>query len=231
MSSQPHFGLIIIIIWVVLPLTWVSAFGTFIKGETQQKSNRFFRFDEQSNSWVLVDLPYDLVTCVNGNCKVVGSIREAPESRAGVRNHAKEKTQGVQKKDSCRKVLPLRKRVSLTKMSETSIWITAESGSIYERFWNGVQWVIAPHDLPSSAPAVSVFKVNQTILALSEAGFLYQVAKQRKHNKTPSNQPTMTTPPEKRICDSETMDAENLRFKVNSTKETQIEDQETTNEA
>lgn len=80
------------------------------------------------------------------------------------------------KKDSCRKVLPLRKRVSLTKMSETSIWITAESGSIYERFWNGVQWVIAPHDLPSSAgPAVSVFKVNQTILALSEAGFLYQM--------------------------------------------------------
>lgn len=73
-------------------------------------------------------------------------------------------------------MVTLRKRVSLTKMSETSIWITAESGSIYERFWNGVQWVIAPHDLPSSAgPAVSVFKVNQTILALSEAGFLYQV--------------------------------------------------------
>ena len=178
MSSQPHLALIniIIIIWVVLPLNWVSAVGSVIRGEIPQKSNRFFRFDEQSNSWVLVDLPYDLVTCVNGNCKVVGSIRRAPESTAGVRNDAKEQTQGVQKKDSCRKLLPLRKRVSLTKMSETSIWITAESGSIYERFWNGVQWVTAPHDLPSSAgPAVSVFTVNQTILALSEAGFLYQV--------------------------------------------------------
>ena len=73
-------------------------------------------------------------------------------------------------------VLPLRKRISLTKMSETSIWVTGESGSIYERFWNGVQWVVAPHDLPVFAGhATSVFIVNQTILALSEEGILYQV--------------------------------------------------------
>ncbi|OMO54503.1 hypothetical protein COLO4_36457 [Corchorus olitorius] len=73
-------------------------------------------------------------------------------------------------------VLPLRKRVSLTKMSDTSIWVTGESGSIYERFWNGVQWVIAPHDLQVSAGyAVSVLIVNQTILAISEEGNLYQM--------------------------------------------------------
>ncbi|KAJ4972645.1 hypothetical protein NE237_005819 [Protea cynaroides] len=72
-------------------------------------------------------------------------------------------------------LLPVR-RTSLTKMSETSIWVTGESGSIYERIWNGVQWVIAHHDFPTSAgPAVSVFIVNQTILAPSEAGNLYQI--------------------------------------------------------
>ncbi|XP_019155559.1 PREDICTED: uncharacterized protein LOC109152368 [Ipomoea nil] len=61
-------------------------------------------------------------------------------------------------------------------MSESSVWVTGESGSIYERFWNGLQWVIAPHELPVSAGyAVSVFIVNQTILALSEAAVLYQM--------------------------------------------------------
>ena len=64
----------------------------------------------------------------------------------------------------------------ITKMSEASIWVTAQSGSIYERFWNGVQWVLAPHELPTSAGhAISIFIVNQTILALSEARVLYQV--------------------------------------------------------
>ncbi|GFQ01233.1 hypothetical protein PHJA_002267200 [Phtheirospermum japonicum] len=72
--------------------------------------------------------------------------------------------------------LPLRKRISLTKMSENSIWVTGESGMIYERFWNGLQWVVAPHALPVYAGyAVSVFLVNQKILALSEAGHLYQM--------------------------------------------------------
>lgn len=82
--------------------------------------------------------------------------------------------------------LPVRKRVSLTKVSEMSIWVTGESGSIYERFWNGVQWVIAPHDLPVSAgPAVSIFAVNHSILALSEAGVLYQVLPKTNTFKNP----------------------------------------------
>ena len=64
----------------------------------------------------------------------------------------------------------------MTKMSDDSIWVNGMSGSIYERFWNGIQWVITPHELPLQAGyAVSVFLVNHTVLALSEAGILYQV--------------------------------------------------------
>ncbi|KAI3461131.1 hypothetical protein Pfo_017794 [Paulownia fortunei] len=154
----------------------------------EQKNKRFWEFNEQSNTWVEVELPYDLVSCINDNCAVVSSIQE---SRKKAKDHHKEgELDGSGKRDSSEKkkddaggqekssyaFLPVRERISLTKMSETSIWVTGESGSIYERFWNGLQWVIAPHDLPFSAGyAVSVFIVNQTILALSEAGQLYQM--------------------------------------------------------
>ncbi|KAF2287404.1 hypothetical protein GH714_039833 [Hevea brasiliensis] len=153
----------------------------------EQKTDRFWEFQEQSNTWVEVELPYDLVSCVNDDCTKVGSIDRITENKDehlerdyDVTRH----TKSSKKKDGDRGgaeenseiVLPLRKRISLTRMSETSIWVTGESGSIYERFWNGVQWVIAPHDLPLSAGyAVCVFIVNQTILALSEAGILYQM--------------------------------------------------------
>ncbi|KAI3822500.1 hypothetical protein L1987_10090 [Smallanthus sonchifolius] len=61
-------------------------------------------------------------------------------------------------------------------MSDDSIWVIGVSGSIYERFWNGIQWVIAPHELPLQAGyAVSVFLVKHIVLALSEAGILYQM--------------------------------------------------------
>ena len=147
----------------------------------EQKTDRFWEFNEQTNSWVELELPHDLVSCVNDNCTKVGSIssttkknkdhlekeHDVPEQRENLKKKDEENS------DMC---LPLRKRISLTRMSETSVWVTGESGSIYERFWNGVQWVIAPHDLPVYAGhAVSVFIVNQTILALSEAGILYQV--------------------------------------------------------
>ncbi|CAI9267877.1 unnamed protein product [Lactuca saligna] len=56
--------------------------------------------------------------------------------------------------------------------------------SIYERFWNGVQWVIAPHELPvPDGYAVSVFWINHIVLALSEAGILYQM--QQSENSQP----------------------------------------------
>lgn len=149
----------------------------------EQKTDRFWEFREQTNTWVEVELPYDLVSCVNENCSKVGIIDHR------ITNSKEEEMESLRNKDgdgagagagvvedSSDAVLPLRKRISLTRMSETSIWVTGVSGSIYERFWNGVQWVFAPHDLPISAgPAVAVFIVNQTILALSEAGILYQV--------------------------------------------------------
>lgn len=175
--SDTHLALIIILVSLSLNRGF------------EQKTGQFFLFNEESNSWVPVELPYEFVTCVNGNCTTVGSIREAAtetrERRFG-EDHGNEEKEKLKKgdgnqdgrklKDSYQRLLPLRKLVSLMKMSETSIWVTGESGSIYERFWNGVQWVIAPHDLPSSAgPAISVFLVNQTNLALSEAGYLYQL--------------------------------------------------------
>ncbi|XP_073023521.1 uncharacterized protein [Primulina eburnea] len=137
----------------------------------EQKTDRFWEFKEQSNSWVEVKLPYELVSCVNDNCIVVNSIQESVKERKD-----KDDRKGkILEKDSY-EPLKVRKRISLTKMSETSVWVTGASGSIYERFWNGLQWVIAPHDLPVSAGyAVSVFMVNQTILVLSESGILYQM--------------------------------------------------------
>lgn len=140
-------------------------------GKFEQKTDRFWEFDESSNSWVEVELPLDLFSCVNGNCTKVGSVQGREFAVA-----EKENLKGKESEENWNMNLPIRKRISLTKMSETSIWVTGVSGSIYERFWNGVQWVIAPHDLPVSAGrAISVFIVNQTILALSESGNLYQM--------------------------------------------------------
>ena len=143
----------------------------------EQKADRFWKFSEQADRWIEVQLPYDLVSCVNKGCSKVnnqeGSLKQEHEfddKRVSLEdgNIGAEKSLDV--------VLPLRKRISLTKMSETSIWVTGESGSMYERFWNGLEWVIAPHDLPISAGrAVAVFIINHIILAISEAGNLYQV--------------------------------------------------------
>ncbi|CAK7331108.1 unnamed protein product [Dovyalis caffra] len=152
----------------------------------EQKTDRFWEFQEQSNTWVEVELPYDLVSCVNDNCTKVGSIhpvKRDAEEHLERENYVTKKAESLKRKDGDGRIeenseiaLPLRKRISLTKMSESSIWVTGESGSIYERFWNGVQWVIAPHDLPIlTGHAICIFFVNQTILALSEAGILYQM--------------------------------------------------------
>lgn len=148
----------------------------------EQKTDRFWEFEEQSNSWVEVELPYDLISCVNDNCTKVGSIGK--HDHQGTKQGKTEKVEREAEERERKKkddgiglaVLPVRKRVRLIKMSENSVWVVGVSGSIYERYWNGVQWVIAPHDLPVLAgPANSVFIVNQTIFALSEAGNLFQV--------------------------------------------------------
>ncbi|AQK89299.1 hypothetical protein ZEAMMB73_Zm00001d008248 [Zea mays] len=124
------------------------------------------------------------MSCINGTCTKVGSIgRLAREpGRHGLppvqsQEEEEEDTRRVQG-DGAEEdpVLPVRRRISLTRMSESSVWVTGQSGSIYERFWNGVVWVIAPHELPASAGyATATFIVNTTILALSEAGTLYQL--------------------------------------------------------
>ncbi|XP_011660142.1 uncharacterized protein LOC101214470 isoform X4 [Cucumis sativus] len=142
------------------------------------KTDRFWKFEEHSNKWVEVELPYDLTTCRNGNCTKVGQINNRLEKMEKEYDgfEQTEKSEKVKEVEKFHVDLTLRKRVSLTKISDMSIWITGESGSIYERFWNGVQWVIGPHDLPISAgPAISIFGVNHSILALSEGGILYQL--------------------------------------------------------
>ncbi|KAL5566668.1 hypothetical protein UlMin_029832 [Ulmus minor] len=184
---------LIFFIWVLLTSSFSLVIGFvswcphhLFHGENrkfEQKIDRFWEFQEETNTWVEVKLPYDLISCVNDNCSKVGSIeptsdqKESPEKEYD----SPRKKESSKERDGLEEsfddiALPLRKRISMIKMSETSIWITAESGCIYERFWNGVQWAIAPHDLPISAGyAVSVFIVNHTILALSEAGNLYQM--------------------------------------------------------
>lgn len=129
----------------------------------EQKTDRFWKFSEETDKWIEVKLPCDLVPCKEESLE-----QEYDLDERKVILEEEENLDHV--------VLSLRKRISLTKMSETSVWVTGESGCIYERFWNGLEWVIAPHDLPILAGrAIAVFVINQRILALSEAGNLYQV--------------------------------------------------------
>ncbi|XP_039059305.1 uncharacterized protein LOC120202996 [Hibiscus syriacus] len=181
-------------IWILLSISYLAFLASaslctqFVQQTTrrfEQKTDRFWEFDEQSNTWVEVKLPFDLVSCVNDNCTKVGLIDQTKRTKGDNSGHENDvSNQQNNKRDGnigrsdekSYTVFPVRKRISLTKMSETSIWVTGESGSIYERFWNGVQWVIAPHDLHLSAGyAVSVLIVNQTILGISEEGNLYQM--------------------------------------------------------
>ncbi|XP_062208496.1 uncharacterized protein LOC133909986 [Phragmites australis] len=146
----------------------------------KQKTNKFWEYQAQSNTWVEINMPFNLMSCINGTCTKVGSIKhlERKPGRASVHSEEEDGARlggddGEERNDP---VLPVRKRISLTRMSESSVWITGQSGLIYERFWNGVMWVIAPHELPTSAGyAMATFIVNTTILALSEAGILYQL--------------------------------------------------------
>lgn len=151
--------------------------------EFKQKINRFWEFEEKTNRWVEINLPYDLISCINGSCNKVGSIEnwgkkggQNIEVKEQEKKSSRRDCDGKEREERFDQILPVRKRFSVNRMSEASIWVTGQSGSIYERLWNGIRWVVAPHELPTSAgPAVSVFIINQTILALSEAGMLYQL--------------------------------------------------------
>ncbi|KAF3789626.1 hypothetical protein EJ110_NYTH17895 [Nymphaea thermarum] len=152
----------------------------------QRKADKFYVFEEQSNGWKEVQLPFDLYNCLNGNCTKAGSIEQQREG--GASSKKKDENSkfdgGPHTEENIDPVLQLRRRTSITKMSESSVWVTGESGSIYERFWNGLQWVITPHDLPISAHAISVFIVNQTILALDDDGVLHKL--QLNENSLPT---------------------------------------------
>ncbi|RRT77201.1 hypothetical protein B296_00010094 [Ensete ventricosum] len=157
-----------------------------------QQTNKFWEFEEQSNTWVEINLPFDLMSCINDSCSKVGSIENMGQKDD--ESPALEQQQNITDRDETKEdygpVLPLRRRISLTRMSEASVWVTGQSGSIYERFWNGVKWVIAPHELPNpTGQAVSVLIINQTILAVSEGGLLYQVALRKFQWKDCHNPP------------------------------------------
>lgn len=144
-----------------------------------QLTDRFWGYDSDSKQWKRLQLPFDLLSCINGSCVKVGSIEDknsSPYDHNLIVNPGDEASDDtIDENLNLNPHLPLRTRTSLKAISESSVWITGESGSIYERFWNGVQWVIAPHDLPASAGyAISAFAVNETFMALSEAGVLYQ---------------------------------------------------------
>ncbi|XP_022631351.1 uncharacterized protein LOC106777617 [Vigna radiata var. radiata] len=173
-----------------------------------QKTDKFWVFSEQTERWVEAKLPYDLLSCVDGDCRKVGSIlqteKKTTQEELELEDKLDEEKISDENKDSKMEseavVLPQRKRISLTKISEISVWVTGESGSIYERFWNGMEWVIVSHDLPVSAgSAVSVFVINQTILALSEAGKLYQIRGQYGESSEPVWVEFTPTYPEKNL--------------------------------
>ncbi|XP_020214926.1 uncharacterized protein LOC109798904 isoform X2 [Cajanus cajan] len=156
----------------------------------EQKTDRFWKFSEEADRWVEVQLPCDLISGGDSDC---GKMNKREESMDQEHGFDDKKMKVGRKEGKIRVVepldvvlMPLRKRISLTKMSETSVWVTGESGSIYERFWNGLEWVTAPHDLPISAGrAVAVFIINHMILALSEAGNLYQMHLQLGETQQP----------------------------------------------
>ncbi|KAK7366659.1 hypothetical protein VNO80_08654 [Phaseolus coccineus] len=124
----------------------------------EQKTDKFWVFSEQTERWVEAKLPYDLLSCVNGDCTKVGSILQAEKRTTQevleLEDKLDEQKTSDENKDSKMEsedvVLVQRKRISLTKISETSVWVTGERS------------------------AISVLVINQTILALSEAGKLYQ---------------------------------------------------------
>ncbi|XP_047173530.1 uncharacterized protein LOC124841319 [Vigna umbellata] len=174
----------------------------------EQKTDKFWVFSEQTERWVEAKLPYDLLSCVDGDCRKVGSIlqteKKTTQEELDLEDKLDEEKTSDENKDSKMEseavVLPQRKRISLTKISETSVWVSGESGSIYERFWNGMEWVIVSHDLPVSAgSAISVFVINQTILALSEAGKLYQIRGQHGESSEPVWVEFTPTYPEKNL--------------------------------
>ncbi|KAL3698138.1 hypothetical protein R1sor_012214 [Riccia sorocarpa] len=158
-----------------------SAASTFV-----QHSNKFWAYDRATQSWSETD-----VSCLFSNgswwhsCSI-GRKADKPSSsdhlssRGGKiseeSNSDGDSSGGEKKVEGESEELSSLMRISMVRFSDVSLWITGQSGAIYERFWNGVQWVVIPHDLPAFAGrAISVLSVNRTMVTMSESGVLYQL--------------------------------------------------------
>ncbi|KAG8045206.1 hypothetical protein GUJ93_ZPchr0008g11697 [Zizania palustris] len=117
-----------------------------------------------------VSRPSSIRRHLGGNNHADVGLIEQLERRHGRASISIEDTVGVDQADRNNPVVPNR-RISLARMSESSVWLTGQSGSIYESSGVGWVWVIAPHELQTSAGYVTAtFILITTILALSEAG-------------------------------------------------------------
>ncbi|XP_024540156.1 uncharacterized protein LOC112349635 [Selaginella moellendorffii] len=133
----------------------VSSVLTPGHSEFEQHATEFWTYDRASGAWLKVDISK--------------FTRKNPRDNNGEIKRAATDTE-------TEFIHPYSGRVSLIKFTEVSLWSSGHSGSIYERLWNGVQWVIIPHDLPDSAGyGTGVYSVNRTMLTLSDSGRLYQL--------------------------------------------------------
>lgn len=65
----------------------------------------------------------------------------------------------------------------LSVYSDVSLWVVGRSGSVFERFWNGMHWVYIPHSLPlGQGGAVSIVCINSTVLVRLRNGGVLQRA-------------------------------------------------------
>ncbi|KAL5221289.1 hypothetical protein ABZP36_026002 [Zizania latifolia] len=143
-----------------------------VSDELKQHTRRhkFWEYQEQSNTWVEISMPFSLMSCINNTCTEVGSIEqlERRHGRASISSQEKDtETDGADQADRNDPVLPKRRRISLTRMSESSVWVTGQSGSIYERYWNGIIIVLVNQDtfpiyhkwIPTGGHRTSALKV------------------------------------------------------------------------
>ncbi|KAL2645054.1 hypothetical protein R1flu_012641 [Riccia fluitans] len=149
-----------------------------------QHSNKFWAYDRVSKSWTETD-----VSCLFSNgswwhsCSIGRKTKpsadqplEFTSKDVASKQVNSEGEPSVAEKVEASEELSSLMRISMVRFSEVSLWITGQSGAIYERFWNGVQWVVIPHDLPAFAGhATSVLSVNRTMITMSESGVLYQL--------------------------------------------------------
>ncbi|GBG72662.1 hypothetical protein CBR_g12234 [Chara braunii] len=154
-----------------------------------QSTEGFWSYDRASNSWNPVDITHLLLESgggVRAEEEVEGKVGQKSNSKGESKVHGEQEDGRELANESSssgryRSGLFLfnSATVSMAKFLETSLWMVGQSGSIFERYWNGIQWVYIPHDLPNVAgKAEAVMAINRTVVATSRAGILYQLQMQ-----------------------------------------------------